>query len=205
MHVSPSPEPLPSRPGVLAHLCGPAIFCSPAPPTLVLRTGTRGWGLKKEEGPRAGDQPCLQAPPPRPCPDDNSRILPWTVSTGRTLEILRKAGILSGLENLGQFASFPNMPQDSPQLLPLSQLRGQGGSTKLSQASPLHLRGLRRPGQQGGARPPRCPGLVLPAPPVPEGSWGALVTAEASQAGSPPQGTQGSQGGGILGKQPPPC
>lgn len=137
MRVSPSPEPLPSRPGVLAHLCGPATFCSPAPPTLVLRTGTRGWGLRREAGPRAGDQPCLQAPPPRPCPDDNSRILPWTVSTGRTLEILRKAGILSGLENLGQFASFPNMPQDSPQLLPLSQLRGQGGQHQTQPSLPF--------------------------------------------------------------------
>lgn len=69
----------------------------------------------------------------------------------------------------------------SPYPSPSSEVRAAG--TKPSQVSPSHLRGPRWPGRQGGARPPRCPGLVILALPVP---GRALVTAEASQEGSPP-------------------
>lgn len=55
----------------------------------------------------------------------------------RRLEMLRKAEIPSGLENLGQFASFPNMPHDSPQALPSSQLGGRGGQRQTQPGLPL--------------------------------------------------------------------
>lgn len=77
--------------------------------------------------------------------------------------MLWKARILSGLENLGQFASSPNMPHDSPQPLPFSQLRGQGGRHQTQPSLPLASQRaeVARPAGRGKATSvsrPRRPG-----------------------------------------------
>lgn len=69
-------EPFPRAPPLPPlRACDLLFLCTPQPRFLELAHGDGGSGnVSTEEGRewRAGDQPGLQAHPPRPCPDDNS-------------------------------------------------------------------------------------------------------------------------------------